>query len=46
VKLADLTKASGDKCKAVGAAGVVVVGDGMPAIFGTRSENLKTEMED
>jgi PTS system glucose-specific IIC component len=31
--------------KALGAAGVLVVGDGMQAIFGTRSENLKTEME-
>jgi PTS system glucose-specific IIC component len=30
--------------KALGAAGVVVVGNGMQAIFGTRSENLKTEM--
>jgi hypothetical protein len=28
------------------AAGVVVVGDGMRAIFGTRSENLKTEMRE
>jgi PTS system glucose-specific IIC component len=25
---------------------VIAVGDGMQAIFGTRSENLKTEMED
>ena len=32
--------------KALGAAGVVVVGDGIQAIFGTQSENLKTEMED
>ena len=46
VKLADVTKASADKLKALGAAGVVVVGDGMQAIFGTRSENLKTEMQD
>src|SRR4030095_4901041 len=46
VKLADVTKASPDALKALGAAGVVVVGDGMQAIFGTRSENLKTEMED
>jgi PTS system glucose-specific IIC component len=46
VKLADITKASPGKLKALGAAGVVVVGDGMQAIFGTRSENLKTEMED
>jgi PTS system glucose-specific IIC component len=46
VKLADVTKASPDTLKALGAAGVVVVGDGMQAIFGTRSENLKGEMED
>jgi len=46
VKLADVTKAHADKLKALGAAGVVVVGDGMQAIFGTRSENLKTEMEE
>jgi PTS system glucose-specific IIC component len=46
VKLADSSKASVDKLKALGAAGVVVVGDGMQAIFGTRSENLKTEMQE
>src|SRR6478736_6485569 len=46
VKLTDVTKASVDKLKALGATGVVVVGDGMQAIFGTRSENLKTEMQD
>jgi glucose PTS system EIICB or EIICBA component len=46
VTLADVTKASPDTLKALGAAGVVVVGNGMQAIFGTRSENLKTEMEE
>jgi PTS system glucose-specific IIC component len=46
VNLADSSKASVDKLKALGAAGVVVVGDGMQAIFGTRSENLKTEMQE
>jgi PTS system glucose-specific IIC component len=46
VTLADVTKASADTLKALGAAGVVVVGDGMQAIFGTHSENLKTEMLD
>jgi PTS system glucose-specific IIC component len=46
VQLADIRKASPDKLKALGAAGVVVVGDGMQAIFGTRSENLKTDMQD
>jgi PTS system glucose-specific IIC component len=37
MKLADISKASPDKLKALGAAGVLVVGDGMQAIFGTRS---------
>jgi PTS system glucose-specific IIC component len=46
VTLADITKASPDTLKALGAAGVVMVGDSMQAIFGTRSENLKTEMQD
>jgi PTS system glucose-specific IIC component len=46
VKLNDVTKASADKLKALGAAGVVVVGDGVQAIFGTQSENLKTEMQE
>jgi glucose PTS system EIICB or EIICBA component len=46
VTLADVTKASPETLKALGAAGVVVVGDGMQAIFGTRSDNLKTEMQD
>jgi glucose PTS system EIICB or EIICBA component len=46
MKLADVTRASPDTLKALGAAGVVVVGDGVQAIFGTRSENLKTEMEE
>jgi len=46
ITLADVTKASPDALKALGAAGVVVVGNGMQAIFGPRSENLKTEMEE
>jgi PTS system glucose-specific IIC component len=46
VKLADVTKVSVEKLKALGAAGVVVVGDGVQAIFGTQSENLKTEMQE
>jgi len=46
VKLNDVTKASSEKLQALGAAGVVVVGDGVQAIFGTQSENLKTEMEE
>jgi PTS system glucose-specific IIC component len=45
VKLVDVTKASPETLKALGAAGVLVVGDGVQAVFGTRSENLKTDME-
>ena len=41
-----MSRASADALKALGAAGVVKVGDGMQAIFGTRSENLKTDMEE
>ena len=46
VGLHDVTKASAEKLKALGAAGVVVVGSGVQAIFGTQSENLKTEMQE
>jgi glucose PTS system EIICB or EIICBA component len=46
VKLHDVTKANPDKLKALGAAGVVMVGDGVQAIFGTKSGNLKTDMEE
>ena len=46
VKLRDVAKANPEKLKALGAAGVVVVGDGVQAIFGTQSENLKTEMQE
>jgi len=34
-----------DTLKQLGAAGVMVVGDSLQAIFGTRSENLKTDIE-
>src|SRR5262245_18584774 len=46
IKLGDVTKASPEKLKALGASGVVVVGDGVQAIFGTQSENLKTDMQE
>ena len=42
----DIGKADQKKLKALGAAGVLMVGDNMQAIFGTRSENLKTDMEE
>ena len=46
VKLHDVTKANRRQTQGARRAGVVVVGDGVQAIFGTQSENLKTEMEE
>ena len=46
VDLNDVSKASAESLKALGAAGVMQVGSGMQAIFGTRSENLKTAMDE
>ena len=46
VGVEDIGKARQDKLKALGAAGVLVMGNNMQAIFGTRSENLKTDMEE
>jgi PTS system glucose-specific IIC component len=46
VELADVSRASAEALRALGATGVVQVGGGMQAIFGTRSENLKTDMEE
>lgn len=44
-KVADKTLVDQDQLKRLGATGVVVVGNSMQAIFGTQSENLKTDME-
>ncbi|MGI9076922.1 MAG: PTS glucose transporter subunit IIBC [Gemmatimonadaceae bacterium] len=46
VELNDVSRASADALRGLGAAGVMQVGSGMQAIFGTRSENLKTDMEE
>jgi PTS system glucose-specific IIC component len=46
VDLNDVSKASPETLRALGASGVVQVGSGMQAIFGTRSENLKTAMDE
>jgi PTS system glucose-specific IIC component len=46
VGVVDVKKANQSKLKALGAAGVLLVGNNMQAIFGTRSENLKTDMEE
>lgn len=45
VELNDVSRANPHRLKALGATGVLVVGSGMQAIFGTRSENLKTDMD-
>ena len=46
IEVADVAKASQDKLKALGAAGVVQVGNNMQAIFGPQSENLMTDMRE
>ena len=46
VELNDVSKASPAALKSLGASGVMQVGSGMQAVFGTRSENLKTAMEE
>jgi len=45
VSVSDPGLASSVKLKALGASGVVSVGDNLQAIFGPRSENLKSAME-
>lgn len=45
VVLHDNSKANPERLKALGAAGVVQVGEGLQAIFGTLSENLKSDIE-
>ncbi|EPK6471612.1 PTS glucose transporter subunit IIBC [Klebsiella variicola] len=46
VSVADISKVNQGELKKLGAAGVVVAGSGVQAIFGTRSDNLKTEMDE
>lgn len=46
VQLHDVSRANADALRKLGASGVVTVGSGMQAIFGTQSENLKGAMED
>ncbi|MDF2155950.1 PTS glucose transporter subunit IIBC [Vibrio sp. CAU 1672] len=46
VAVADTALVDQDKLKQLGAAGVVVVAGGVQAIFGTKSDNLKTEMDE
>ena len=44
--VADVAKVDQAGLKKLGAAGVVVAGSGVQAIFGTKSDNLKTEMDE
>lgn len=46
ITVADIGKANQDKLKALGAAGVLTVGNSLQAIFGPRSENLMTDMKE
>ncbi|MDD9179113.1 MULTISPECIES: PTS glucose transporter subunit IIBC [Aliivibrio] len=46
VSVANVEAVDQDKLKKLGAAGVVVAGSGVQAIFGTKSDNLKTDMNE
>lgn len=46
VSVEDITKVDQARLKKLGAAGVVVSGSGVQAIFGTKSDNLKTDMDE
>ncbi|TKI07708.1 PTS glucose transporter subunit IIBC [Martelella alba] len=46
INVADISKVDQAELRLLGAAGVVVAGSGVQAIFGTRSDNLKTDMDD
>jgi PTS system glucose-specific IIC component len=46
VSVADVSKVDQAGLKKLGAAGVVVAGSGVQAIFGTKSDNLKTDMDE
>jgi PTS system glucose-specific IIC component len=46
IELHDVKKLNVERLKAMGASGVLTVGNGVQAIFGPQSENLKGAMED
>ncbi|WP_434355398.1 PTS glucose transporter subunit IIBC [Parasalinivibrio latis] len=46
VSVASVDKVDQDGLKKLGAAGVVVAGSGVQAIFGTKSDNLKSDMDE
>jgi PTS system glucose-specific IIC component len=45
VVVADKSKVNSERLKVLGATAVMMVAEGVQAIFGTKSENLKTDME-
>jgi len=45
ISVKNIDQVNQDELKKIGAAGVVVSGNGVQAIFGTKSDNLKTDME-
>lgn len=45
VTVKEITKVDQARLKTLGAAGVVIAGSGVQAIFGTKSDNLKTDMD-
>ena len=46
VEVYDISKVDAARLKGLGAAGVMVVGSGVQAIFGTQSENMKTDLQE
>ncbi len=44
VQVADVSRVDQSRLKALGAAGLMVSGNGVQAIFGTRSDNLRSDM--
>lgn len=45
ISVNSIDKVDNEKLKALGAKAVIVVGSGVQAIFGTKSDNLRTDME-
>ncbi len=46
MSVASVEKVNQEQLKKLGAAGVVVAGGGVQAIFGTKSDNLKSDMDE
>ncbi|QCI24991.1 PTS glucose transporter subunit IIBC [Buchnera aphidicola (Rhopalosiphum padi)] len=46
ITVLEISKVNQDSLKNLGAAGVVISGSGVQAVFGTRSENIKTAMDE